>query len=120
MFFIIDSILSILVLLITGVLFYSLGKDKSLLTLFRSAIDATFALILVISAFYLTKQTRNCTRKSSNICLLNWHIFNLILRIGALIFLGVQEYEMDECSSVKNCCKKEFLYDCARLAFICS
>ena len=54
---------------------------------------ALFMLSLVISAFKISNSIKFSTGRKQNICLLNWHIFNLFLMMAIAIYSGVFQYK---------------------------
>ena len=82
-----------------GVLFFaalqmdSNGKDTTYIwffvNLYQLLLYVVFSLFLALSSFYLTVQLKRQTKMKSNTCLLNWHIFNLLILIVIMILFSL-------------------------------
>ena len=98
-FLIIDIVLILLIITIEVILQYifteisSSGTDPTsiqfIVNLYPLILEAAFSLILAFSAFYLARSVRGTTGRKQNTCLLNWHIFNLIVLIVILAFIAI-------------------------------
>ena len=53
--------------------------------------EAVFSLILTIAVIILSISIKKHTGKQQNICLVNWHIMNLLLLIACLLFSAVAQ-----------------------------
>ena len=66
------------------------GQFRLLSTyLLCSVLDALFALVLVICAVYLAMKLRKSTGHKPNVCLVIWHIVNVVLLTSMAVILTI-------------------------------
>ena len=65
-----------------------------LLSYLDPLVNALIAMILAFSVIYLAKSIKRSTGKKQKICLLTWHILNLLILVGTLLFTAIEVYEI--------------------------
>ena len=65
-----------------------------LLSYLEPLVNALIAMILALSVIYLAKSIKRSTGKKQKICLLTWHILNLLILVGTLLFTAIEVYEI--------------------------
>ena len=88
-FLIIDMIVSLLIPTTYGCFLFIVPSEYqggyeqkyqiAMTYLYPAIFGSSVALIMTVSAAKLARSVRKLTNKKPNVCLINWHIFNLLL-----------------------------------------